>query len=34
MDFRSVYGEVVDKVLRADPKQVLDVVPSELGLLH
>lgn len=34
VDFRAVYGELVHKVLRGDPGQVLDVVPPELGLLH
>jgi uncharacterized protein (DUF1501 family) len=32
-DFRAVYGEILDKVLGADPGQVLDEVPQALGLL-
>ncbi len=34
VDFRAVYGELVNKVLRGDPAQVLDLVPPELGLLN
>jgi uncharacterized protein (DUF1501 family) len=33
VDFRAVYGEVVHKVLGADPGRVLDSVPDELGFL-
>jgi uncharacterized protein (DUF1501 family) len=32
-DFRVVYGEVLDKVLRADPTRVLDKAPAALGLI-
>ena len=31
-DFRAVYGEVLDRVLGADPTRVLDNVPPALGL--
>jgi uncharacterized protein (DUF1501 family) len=34
VDFRAVYGELVDTVLGGDPHQVLDVVPPALGLLR
>lgn len=34
VDFRAVYGELLHKVLRADPSQVLDAVPAELGFLN
>ena len=33
VDFRSVYGEVLDKVLGADPSRVLDKTPAPLGLI-
>jgi len=33
VDFRAVYGEIVHKTLGADPHQVLDTVPAELGFL-
>jgi len=33
VDFRAVYGELVDKVLRGDPHQVLDSVPHEMGFI-
>ena len=33
VDFRSVYGELVAKVLATDPGKVLDTVPKQLGLL-
>ena len=33
VDFRAVYGEVLHKVLGADPGKVLDSVPKELGFL-
>jgi uncharacterized protein (DUF1501 family) len=33
VDFRSVYGELLHRVLGTDPHQVLDSVPKELGLL-
>ncbi len=32
-DFRAVYGEVLDKVLGADPTKVLDKTPDALGLI-
>ena len=34
VDFRAVYGELVAKVLRSDPEQVLDTVPPALGLIR
>jgi uncharacterized protein (DUF1501 family) len=34
VDFRAVYGELVTKVLRADPAQVLDTVPPALGFIR
>ena len=33
VDFRSVYGELLHRVLDADPHRVLDSVPKELGFL-
>ncbi len=33
VDFRAVYGEVLDRVLGTDPHRVLDTVPSPLGFL-
>jgi uncharacterized protein (DUF1501 family) len=33
VDFRAVYGELLHRTLRADPHQVLDSVPAELGFL-
>jgi uncharacterized protein (DUF1501 family) len=33
VDFRAVYGELVHRVLGADPGRVLDSVPAELGFL-
>ncbi|MGI8680501.1 MAG: DUF1501 domain-containing protein [Jatrophihabitans sp.] len=33
VDFRAVYGELLHKVLGADPHRVLDTVPAELGFL-
>jgi uncharacterized protein (DUF1501 family) len=33
VDFRAVYGEVLDKVLGADPTRVLDTTPMSLGLI-
>lgn len=33
VDFRSVYGELVHKVLGTDPHRVLDTVPTEQGFL-
>jgi uncharacterized protein (DUF1501 family) len=33
VDFRSVYGEVLAKVLGADPTRVLDKTPAPLGLI-
>ncbi len=33
VDFRAVYGEVLDKVLGTEPAKVLDTVPHELGFL-
>ncbi|HEU4332570.1 MAG TPA: DUF1501 domain-containing protein [Lapillicoccus sp.] len=33
VDFRAVYGEVLDKVLGADPTRVLDTSPTPLGLI-
>jgi len=34
VDFRAVYGELVHKVLKGDPEQVLDSVPHELGFMR
>lgn len=34
VDFRAVYGELVSKVLRGDPEQVLDLLPPELGFIR
>ncbi|WP_375490574.1 DUF1501 domain-containing protein [uncultured Jatrophihabitans sp.] len=33
VDFRAVYGELLHRVLDADPHRVLDTVPNELGFL-
>jgi uncharacterized protein (DUF1501 family) len=33
VDFRAVYGEVLDKVLGADPTRILDKTPAALGLI-
>jgi len=34
VDFRSIYGEVLHRVLGADPEQVLGGTFPELGMLH
>ena len=33
VDFRSVYGELIAKVLATEPGKVLDTVPKQLGFL-
>ena len=33
VDFRAVYGEVLDRVLGADPSRVLDKAPAPLGVI-
>jgi uncharacterized protein (DUF1501 family) len=34
VDFRAIYAELVHRTLGADPHQVLDTVPAELGFLN
>lgn len=34
VDFRAVYGEVLESALGTDPGKVLDTVPTRLGFLH
>lgn len=34
VDFRAVYGELIDKILGTDPRKVLDTVPDPVGVLR